>query len=196
MYENYLLNPLAIAHVASAIDGSEVAESRQTTRALHARRQDGKYYCSADPSETSDNQPGASPEAGCMNPTPFRLIKSVPPKYPEDARQQRVQGKAGLRWHGWHAFRRGWATNLHRLGVADKTILRILRHADVAVTQNCYIKTLDADAAAAMHHFGRSLQNAPNMHLAGVQRTPGLQVGRSAFHLAVIVLRFVLRRDG
>ena len=78
--------------------------------------------------------------------------------------------KAGLQWHGWHAFRRGLATNLHRLGVSDKTIQRILRHANVAVTQNCYIKTVDADAAAAMEHFGRSLQHAPNMHLSGAQK--------------------------
>lgn len=31
-------------------------------------------------------------------------------------------------WHGWHAFRRGLATNLYGLGVADKTIQAILRH--------------------------------------------------------------------
>jgi integrase len=76
--------------------------------------------------------------------------------------------KAGLQWHGWHAFRRGLATNLHRLGVPDKTIQRILRHANVAVTQNCYIKTVDADVAAAMRSLERSLKNArdaPNMHL-------------------------------
>jgi integrase len=78
--------------------------------------------------------------------------------------------KAGLQWHGWHPFRRGLATNLHRLGVPDKTIQRILRHANVAVTQNCYIKTLDADAAAAMQQFGRLLQHAPNMHLSGAPR--------------------------
>lgn len=28
--------------------------------------------------------------------------------------------KANLPRHGWHAFRRGLATNLHRLGVSDK----------------------------------------------------------------------------
>ena len=67
----------------------------------------------------------------------------------------------GLQWHGWHAFRRGLATNLHRLGVQDETIQRILRHSNVGVTQNCYIKTVDADVVAAM----RSLENAPNMHL-------------------------------
>jgi hypothetical protein len=40
--------------------------------------------------------------------------------------------KANLCWHGWHAFRRGLATNLHWLGVSDKVILQILRHATSA----------------------------------------------------------------
>jgi integrase len=78
--------------------------------------------------------------------------------------------KMGIRWHGWHAFRRGLATNLHRLGVPDKTIQRILRYSNVAVTQGCYIKTADSDAAAAMLQFERSLENAPNMHLSGTER--------------------------
>jgi integrase len=39
--------------------------------------------------------------------------------------------KAGVQGHGWHAFRRGLATNLHQLGVSDKIIQRILRHANV-----------------------------------------------------------------
>ena len=51
---------------------------------------------------------------------------------------------------GWHAFRRGLATNLNRLGVDDSVIQRILRHSDVAVTQACYIKTASEDAQAAM----------------------------------------------
>jgi integrase len=42
---------------------------------------------------------------------------------------------AGLAWHGWHAFRRGLATNLHTLGVSDIVIQAILRHSDVAVTR-------------------------------------------------------------
>ena len=68
--------------------------------------------------------------------------------------------RQGLQWHGWHAFRRGLATNLHRLGVQDEIIQRILRHSNVGVTQKCYIKTVDADVVEAM----RSLENAPNMH--------------------------------
>jgi integrase len=58
--------------------------------------------------------------------------------------------KADLRWHGWHAFRRGLATNLHRLGVPDKVIQRILRHANVTTTMNIYVKTVSVDAANAM----------------------------------------------
>lgn len=58
--------------------------------------------------------------------------------------------KAGLQWHGWHACRRGLATNLHELGVPDTVIQRILRHSNVSVTQACYIKTRDRQVADAM----------------------------------------------
>ncbi|MFZ1140560.1 MAG: tyrosine-type recombinase/integrase [Candidatus Sulfotelmatobacter sp.] len=77
--------------------------------------------------------------------------------------------KLGIQWHGWHAFRRGLATNLHQLGVSDKIIQRILRHANVAVTQNCYIKTADSEVTDAMLQFERVLES-PNMHLSGAQR--------------------------
>jgi integrase len=58
--------------------------------------------------------------------------------------------KANLSWHGWHAFRRGVAINLHRLGVSDKVIQQILRHANVSTTMNIYVKTVSADATNAM----------------------------------------------
>src|SRR5580658_8488290 len=78
--------------------------------------------------------------------------------------------KAGVEWHGWHAFRRRLATNLYRVGVSDKTIQRILRQANVGVTQRCYIKTADSDATAAMQQFERSLEYAPSMRLLGAER--------------------------
>jgi integrase len=81
-----------------------------------------------------------------------------------------VLAKAAVKWRGWHAFRRGLATNLNRGGVPDKTIQKVLRHANVAVTQSCYIKTADSDAAFAMERFERSLEYAPNMHLSGTDR--------------------------
>ncbi len=58
--------------------------------------------------------------------------------------------KAGIEWHGWHAFRRGLATNLQRLGVPIKTAQAILRHADYGTTANYYVKTVEADAVEAM----------------------------------------------
>lgn len=57
---------------------------------------------------------------------------------------------AGVEWHGWHAFRRGLATNLHRLGANDKTIQAILRHSKIAITMDIYVKTVSADSIRAM----------------------------------------------
>ena len=54
------------------------------------------------------------------------------------------------RWQGWHSFRRGLGTNLHRLGVSDKTVQAILRHANVATTQTYYIKPVSEDSVRAM----------------------------------------------
>ena len=34
----------------------------------------------------------------------------------------------GLPWYGWHAFRRGLASNLYAMGAPDKVVQRILRH--------------------------------------------------------------------
>jgi integrase len=53
-------------------------------------------------------------------------------------------------WYGWHAFRRGLATNLHRLRVSDKVIQQILRHANVTTTINIYVKMVTQDAEEAM----------------------------------------------
>jgi integrase len=75
-------------------------------------------------------------------------------------------------WRGWHAFRRGLATNLNRLGVDDSVIQRILRHSHVAVTQACYIKTASEDAKAAM----QKLENALNdTHVTPRQPVPPLK---------------------
>jgi hypothetical protein len=41
-------------------------------------------------------------------------------------------------------------SNLHRLGVPELTIQRILRHANVNTTATYYIKTADDDVRAAM----------------------------------------------
>ena len=60
-------------------------------------------------------------------------------------------------WHGWHAFRRGLATNLHALRVDDKTIQAILRHSNVGLTMNVYVKTVSESQVNAMDVLSEKL---------------------------------------
>lgn len=55
----------------------------------------------------------------------------------------------GLQWRGWHAYRRGLATNLSLLGVPDNIIQGILRHENVSTTHR-YIKRVPTEATNAM----------------------------------------------
>jgi integrase len=61
------------------------------------------------------------------------------------------------KWHGWHAFRRGLATNLHALGVDDKTIQAILRHSNVGLTMNVYLKSVNESQVSAMDALSEKL---------------------------------------
>jgi integrase len=49
----------------------------------------------------------------------------------------------GLLWYGWHALRRGLASNLYEMGAPDKVVQRILRHSRPHVTKERYIKVFD-----------------------------------------------------
>jgi integrase len=53
-------------------------------------------------------------------------------------------------WRGWHAFRRGLATNLHTLGVDSKDIQAILRHSTLALTMNIYVKSVNESQTVAL----------------------------------------------
>jgi integrase len=53
-------------------------------------------------------------------------------------------------WHGFHSFRRGLGSTLYALGVDDVMIQQILRHQDVNVTRNHYIKTVPEQSVSAM----------------------------------------------
>jgi integrase len=48
-----------------------------------------------------------------------------------------------LPWYGWHALRRGLASNLYEIGAPDKVVQRILRHSKPHVTRERYIKVFD-----------------------------------------------------
>ena len=55
-----------------------------------------------------------------------------------------------MTWHGWHAFRRGIASNLFSMGVNEKVVQRILRHSKPHVTKERYIKAFDPNVIAVM----------------------------------------------
>jgi hypothetical protein len=52
---------------------------------------------------------------------------------------------------------RGPATNLHQLGVDDKDIQAILRHSNVGITMNIYVKSVSESQVDAMNLLGAEL---------------------------------------
>jgi integrase len=74
-------------------------------------------------------------------------------------------------WHGWHAFRRGLATNLHALGVDDKTIQAILRHSNVGLTMNVYVKSVSESQVSAMDALSEKL-NLCNVSATSREKRP------------------------
>jgi integrase len=63
---------------------------------------------------------------------------------------------ADIPWCGWHGFRRGLATTLYELGTEARTRQAILRHANVAVTEQHYTKAVNAVSRAAMEKVQRA----------------------------------------
>lgn len=74
----------------------------------------------------------------------------------------------GLKWKGWHAYRRGLATKLHELGIPDKVIQAILRHEDVKTTQRSYIKTLPSMVTEAMKRLEAKIACAADVQQVSV----------------------------
>lgn len=68
--------------------------------------------------------------------------------------------KAKVNWRGWHPFRYGVGTILHSLGVDDKTIQQILRHANVSTTLAFYVKPPAAESRKAMDKLGVAFKSA------------------------------------
>jgi integrase len=71
-----------------------------------------------------------------------------------------------LQWHGWHAFRRGLATNLNYLRVDDKTIQAIMRHSNIGLTMNVYVKSVAESGINAMDLIGAELKKPVCNNLA------------------------------
>ncbi len=75
-------------------------------------------------------------------------------------------------WHGWHSFRRGLATNLHQLGVDDKTIQAIMRHSNVGITMNVYVKSTSESQINALGVLEGELGKQTCNDLATLEKGP------------------------
>jgi integrase len=67
-----------------------------------------------------------------------------------------------MKWNGWHAFRRGLATNLREMGVPTKVIQRICRHADEATTKKHYIHATGPGVRSGMRKLEASMTREKN----------------------------------
>jgi integrase len=76
-----------------------------------------------------------------------------------------------VQWHGWHAFCRGLATNLHTFGVDDKTIQAILRHSNIGLTMNVYVKSVAESGVNAMDLLGAELRKKAAYNDPATNRT-------------------------
>lgn len=98
-----------------------------------------------------DREHGDLLDAAGMPPMqPSNILRVVLPALEKKNAEEKNGKQKPLVWKGWHAFRRGVATELHRNGVSDLVIQRALRHANVTVTQESYIKSVPEVVVDAM----------------------------------------------
>ena len=90
---------------------------------------------------------------------------------------------SGLDWHGWHAFRRGLATNLHRPGVSDKsdpadTASRERHHDDEHLCEDGEQRRSGRDENPGNHVCNYCATNAPPQYTGDVENALGPQLAR------------------
>jgi integrase len=90
--------------------------------------------------------------------TPCAVCKQVESEHGENGHTFKLDTSIP-RWHGWHAFRRGLATNLHALGLDDKTIQTILRHSNVDLTMNVYVNSVRESRVSAMDVLSKNARH-------------------------------------
>jgi len=88
----------------------------------------------------------------------FRGEKLLRPLDLDNISRRDIPQHINRAWFGCHAFRRGLGTRLNEMGVDDKDIQLILRHADVLTTTAYYIFPNIEPAKAGMKKFGAMAQ--------------------------------------
>jgi integrase len=91
--------------------------------------------------------------------------------------------RAGIKFAGYHSFRRGLASNLFQLGASDIIVQRVLRHSSVQITRASYIKLRDGIMDAAMDSL-TAAWNGPRSGLAApVANTDVVDVTSTEAHV-------------
>jgi integrase len=93
-----------------------------------------------------------------ISPAIERCVKCRKPEAEHKPEGHMFELDKTLQWRGWHAFRRGLATNLHVIGVDDKTIQALLRHSNIGLTMNIYVKSLAASEVNARDLLGAEMK--------------------------------------
>jgi len=88
----------------------------------------------------------------------FRGEKLLHPLDLDNLSRREIPQHINGAWFGWHAFRRGLGTRLNEMGVDDKEIQAILRHADISTTQAFYILPNVERAKAGLKKLGAVAQ--------------------------------------
>lgn len=88
----------------------------------------------------------------------FRGNKLLRPLDLDNLSRREIPQHINGAWFGWHAFRRGLGTRLSEMGVPDKDIQNILRHADMSTTQAYYILPNVERAKAGLKKLGAVAQ--------------------------------------
>ncbi len=128
------------SQLSSHVTASDRAESRRFGQDGHANvlRYQVKRLLSRDD------------VVACFGPIPLRRAASMIHITPH-------LKEKGMKWNGWHAFRRGLATNLHEMGVPTKVIQRVCRHADEATTKKHYIHATEPGVQSGMRELEASI---------------------------------------
>ena len=71
--------------------------------------------------------------------------------------------KSGIEWKGWHAFRRGLATNLISLKVDPIVVQAILRHSGLGTTLAFYVMTPGSEMREGIQMLETVLQRKPQI---------------------------------
>lgn len=88
----------------------------------------------------------------------FRGEKLLRPLDLDNVSRREIPQHINGAWFGWHAFRRGLGTRLNEVGVDDKDIQSILRHADVSTTQAFYILPNRERAESGLKKLDKTLR--------------------------------------